>query len=151
MYIKLIDGTPVRASVTDVIRANPQVSFPKHPIPASALEPFGLFPCAPTQQPAYDPATHKVVEGTPAQVNGAWLQVWDVVQLTAEEIAELTANEASAVRNQRNGLLAECDWTQLSDAQVDAAAWATYRQALRDITKQAGFPWSVLWPSRPDN
>lgn len=51
------------------------------------------------------------------------------------------------IRAERNRRLADCDWTQLSDAPIDAAAWAAYRQALRDITGQAGFPWAVAWPS----
>jgi hypothetical protein len=46
-------------------------------------------------------------------------------------------------------MLAESDWTQLPDAPVDKEAWATYRQALRDITKQDGFPEDVEWPTRP--
>jgi len=150
MYIKLTNGVPENYTIGQLRRDNPQVSFPKT-IPESLLSEYSVFPCSPTQKPAYDLATHKVVEGTPAQVNGAWLQVWNVVPLTAEEITERTTDKASVVRNQRNVLLAECDWTQLSDAQVDAAAWATYRQALRDITEQSGFPWSVLWPTKPNN
>lgn len=39
--------------------------------------------------------------------------------------------------------------TQVADAPVDKAAWATYRQALRDITAQQGFPWNVTWPEQP--
>ena len=150
MYIKLTNGVPENYTIGQLRRDNPQVSFPKT-IPESLLSEYSVFPCSPTQKPAYDLATHKVVEGTPAQVNGAWLQVWSVVPLTGEEITERTTDKASTVRNQRNVLLAECDWTQLSDAQVDAAAWATYRQALRDITEQSGFPWSVLWPTKPNN
>jgi Phage tail assembly chaperone protein len=34
----------------------------------------------------------------------------------------------------------------LTDAPVNKAAWATYRQALRDVTAQTGFPWTVEWP-----
>lgn len=49
-------------------------------------------------------------------------------------------------RAQRNQLLANCDWTQLADATVDASAWAVYRQALRDVTKQPGWPWTIDWP-----
>lgn len=57
--------------------------------------------------------------------------------------------QAKAVRADRNQRLADCDWTQLGDAPVDSAVWATYRQALRDITTQAGFPWDVVWPEVP--
>ena len=49
------------------------------------------------------------------------------------------------IRAQRNSLLIGCDWTQVADAPVDAAAWAVYRQALRDITTQAD-PFSIVWP-----
>lgn len=59
------------------------------------------------------------------------------------------AEQASAVRKSRGEKLSECDWTQVADAPVDKAVWATYRQALRDITKQDGFPWSVTWPDAP--
>ena len=49
----------------------------------------------------------------------------------------------------RNGLLAASDWTQVADAPVDRAAWADYRQALRNITSQAGFPENIIWPTQP--
>jgi hypothetical protein len=52
-------------------------------------------------------------------------------------------------RAKRNGLLAQSDWSQLPDAPVDQAAWATYRQALRDITEQEGFPEIINWPTAP--
>lgn len=72
---------------------------------------------------------------------------------TPEEIAaaEAAAYDAAVigVRTQRNALLSASDWTQLPDAPVDAAAWATYRQALRDITAQGGFPLNVVWPVAP--
>jgi hypothetical protein len=50
---------------------------------------------------------------------------------------------------QRNALLANSDWTQLADVPLTAemkAQWATYRQALRDITDQSGFPDQINWP-----
>ena len=53
-------------------------------------------------------------------------------------------------RAQRDQLLAESDWTQLPD--VPAAikdAWAVYRQALRDVPQQSGFPANIVWPTRP--
>ena len=56
---------------------------------------------------------------------------------------------AADARAKRNTLLAASDWTQVIDAPVDQAAWATYRQALRDITTQAGFPETINWPVAP--
>ena len=63
--------------------------------------------------------------------------------------AQKDAEQAKNVRATRDAKLAECDWTQVADAPVDKAAWATYRQALRDVTAQEGFPWTVEWPVAP--
>jgi hypothetical protein len=60
------------------------------------------------------------------------------------------AEQAANVRNQRTQLLKDCDWTQIADSTADKTAWATYRQALRDITGQAGFPWTITWPKDPN-
>jgi len=60
------------------------------------------------------------------------------------------AEQATSVRNQRTQLLKDCDWTQIADSTADKTAWATYRQALRDITTQAGFPWTIIWPTQPE-
>jgi hypothetical protein len=56
------------------------------------------------------------------------------------------------IRNSRNIRLAACDWTQTLDSPLSAeqkTAWATYRQALRDVTTQSGFPSSITWPTAP--
>jgi len=55
-------------------------------------------------------------------------------------------------RDLRNRLLADCDWTQLSDVDLTStcvANFATYRQDLRDVPEQGGFPSSITWPTRP--
>ena len=83
------------------------------------------------------------------QVNGKWFTKWSVKDMDAEAQTALNTTQAEAVRKQRNEKLAECDWTQVDDALVDKAAWATYRTALRNITAQAGFPWTIEWPSQP--
>ena len=64
------------------------------------------------------------------------------------------APSAEEIRSDRDALLAKSDWTQLPDAQSAMstelkAAWATYRQALRDVPQQEGFTANVLWPSKP--
>jgi hypothetical protein len=60
------------------------------------------------------------------------------------------AEQAKSVRQQRGEKLKDSDWTQVADAPVDKAAWATYRQALRDVTGQEGFPWTITWPTQPE-
>ena len=72
---------------------------------------------------------------------------------TADDIATYNAtkdsDQANSVRQTRNYKLKESDWTQVADAPVDKAVWATYRQALRDITTQSEFPWTITWPDAP--
>ena len=57
---------------------------------------------------------------------------------------------AAEARFHRNGLLAASDWTQMPDAPVNQTAWAVYRQALRDVTAQGGFPTNISWPVAPE-
>jgi hypothetical protein len=68
----------------------------------------------------------------------------------AEYKAMKDAEQAKSVRQQRGEKLKDSDWTQVADAPVDQAAWATYRQALRDISGQEGFPWTIDWPEQPE-
>jgi hypothetical protein len=61
--------------------------------------------------------------------------------------------EARSVRAARDLMLAQCDWTQVADAPISAemlASWRTYRQALRDVPEQSGFPQTVTWPTAPE-
>ena len=99
------------------------------------------------------------------QIDGKWYtkyilgpvfldQVIDGVTTTAAEQevaykASQDAEQAKNVRATRGDKLSKCDWTQLADAPVDKAVWATYRQALRDVTTQTGFPWTITWPDAP--
>lgn len=127
----------------DILRRFPNTSFP---IPFEA--PDGYEPVISTPQPSvnYD---KNLKEGTPEWINGVLTQVWILENATEQEIAQRTEFKAHEVRSTRNGLLTECDWTQLADSSADSEAWATYRQALRDIPEQVGFPWEVTWPTKP--
>jgi hypothetical protein len=60
------------------------------------------------------------------------------------------AEQAANVRRSRTEKLKDCDWTQIADSTADKTAWATYRQALRDITSASGFPWTMTWPNDPN-
>jgi len=61
-------------------------------------------------------------------------------------VPALTWDDVRAIRDRR---LASSDWTQVSDAPVDAAAWATYRQQLRDLPQNYILPEDVEWPEEP--
>lgn len=69
--------------------------------------------------------------------------------LVIEQDQPTRAMTAAELRQERNKRLASSDWTQVADAPVDQAAWATYRQALRDVPAQSGFPHSIEWPVQP--
>ena len=81
------------------------------------------------------------------------------VPFTAEEEAEWDAQEAAyaaaaddrkaaEVRQERDELIAKSDWMACSDVTM-SDEWKTYRQALRDVPSQEGFPESVTWPTQP--
>jgi hypothetical protein len=117
----------------------------------SILSAFSIVPVVKTTSPVVD-HTKNVVEVAPALVNGAWTQVWEVTEATADEIAERSEQAAAFVRSQRNALLASTDWLVIKAQETGgsiSADWAAYRQALRDITAQEGFPHSVAWPTKP--
>jgi len=100
------------------------------------------------------------------QIDGKWYSkyilgpvftdtVEDGVTTTAAEHeaaykARKDAEQATSVRATRDTKLAESDWTQARDVTLaNDADWQTYRQALRDVPTQEGFPWSVTWPEQP--
>ena len=80
------------------------------------------------------------------------LETWQWVR--AGSPALLRAGAAADAGRRRRELLAACDWTQGADSPLSAAskaAWAVYRQALRDITLQPDWPLTVVWPEPPGN
>ena len=78
-----------------------------------------------------------------------WTQVWSVRDITADELQAKLDTKSGAIRTVRNAKLIASDWTQIADSTADKPTWATYRQALRDVTVQEGFPWNVTWPEAP--
>lgn len=96
----------------------------------------------------YDKSTQKLITVEPYIEDNQVFTV-DVVEKTEEDISQDTLNTANDVRAKRNQLLIETDWTQISDVPVDKVAWADYRQSLRDISLQEGFPFDVLFPEKP--
>ena len=142
MYAKLVDNQPSKFpySASQLRRENPGTSFPDE-ITDETFAAFNVVPVVATAAPDFDSKTH-YVEQSVRRIGADWTQSWTVEQLPE--------NDASAnVRGHRNRLLKETDYTQLADAPGDTAAWATYRQALRDIPAQDGFPFTVTWPTEP--
>ena len=148
LYVKAIDNQIVAYPYfpTDLIRANSNTSFPAGPLSPETLAEYNVYPVHYSDQPVVDVLTQRMVEIAPLYDGQSWIQQWSVESLSQEEISAMTDAQASAIRADRNARLAACDWTQVLDAPVDTAAWAAYRQDLRDVPSQAGFPWNVVWP-----
>ena len=136
-------------STSALKKDNPQVSFPDT-VSDELLASVDVFPVVSTN-PDFDRET-QVVEQNGCSYNAdenRWETAWIIRDKTPQESqAELDAR-AAQIRNERNSRLAQCDWTQLSDAPVDSTIWATYRQELRDLTTQSAFPAEVAWPVEP--
>jgi len=151
MFVKTtndqIDQYPY--TVGDLRRDNPNTSFPKR-VSDEMLADWGVYPVAKADMPNVD-HTQNLTEGQPALVDGQWQQTWVITDATPEEVSQRAAQQADDIRNTRNQLLSDSDWTQIADAPVNATAWATYRQALRDITDHANFPYlgDDDWPVEP--
>lgn len=142
MYAKIVDGQPSKFPYrTNELRLeNPGTSFPDE-ITDEILAAYGVVRVVATDLPDHDSKTHGVTQSL-RRVGADWTQSWTVEPFTEEKAS-------GNVRGERNRLLKQTDYTQLADAPGDTAAWATYRQALRDIPAQDGFPFTVTWPTEP--
>lgn len=153
MYILAPNGTAEKYpySIGQLRKDNPQTSFPKNPSDV-ILASWGVFSVAMVPQPTYDPNTQNIRELTPVLVNDVWTQVWEVSEASSEEIEQRAASLAASIRSERDRLLSETDWIVIKAYERNENIpmdWEVYRQALRDITSQAGFPYSVEWPTKP--
>ena len=119
---------------------NPNTSFPAS-IPEATLNSYGVYTVTEVTRPTCDYATHEVVENNPVLTDGVWTQSWSV-NARSTEVA------SGHIRNERNQRLADTDHHALSD-QTLSTEMATYRQALRDVPSQSGFPFDVTWPTKP--
>lgn len=150
MYIKITNGQIDKFPYTvgQLRRDNPNISFPKI-VSDAELSSFGVYVVENILPPSFDTRTQQLVQDVPSFVDEKWVVGWSVIDKTADEIAQETQAKAYQLRLERNRKLAELDWTQGKDIpdSISIPA-ATYRQALRDITTQAGFPWEITWPTQ---
>ena len=100
-------------------------------------------------EPEYDPYTQRI-ELSQEEV-GAPEHTWKVVDLTEFEQEEYLEIAEDSSRYQRDQMLLESDFVHLPDAQVmNVDEWISYRQELRDVPAQSGFPKDFTWPKRPE-
>jgi hypothetical protein len=115
--------------------------------------PFGTIECSVTHH-----ADNELVcfNATPYDEEAYGVELFNMLSTTyqSEVVAcsdqEIYDYNASEVRSKRDQLLRECDWTQYPDVpEATRNLWTAYRQALRDISQQAGFPSTIVWPIGP--
>jgi hypothetical protein len=150
MYVKIINNqvSIFPYNMDNLRRENPTVSFPAI-VPESTLVKYGVYLVSYQNNPTYNFKTQKVIASDiPVLIDNKWTITRSVIDLTDEEIEENTIKQSEIVREQRNILLIETDYHALSDNTMSDEI-TVYRQALRDITSQTGFPYSVEWPIKP--
>ena len=94
------------------------------------------------------------VETAPPTITDSQLAKWNGTEWVVEDIPVVEPDPEPIapevlVRAERDGLLVTSDWTQVDDSPVDKSAWVTYRQLLRDVPSQSGFPNTITWPTKP--
>lgn len=142
-----------RIRETGEIITNLAAQFPNTSLPVSLtqddFDALGIDPVFEAPQPEHTQFQVVYRDGV-EEIEGKWYTKYGVSDMDQEAIDALTASQWDSVRTERNRKLADCDWTQLPDAPVDAAAWAEYRQELRDITAQTD-PFAIVWPTAPQS
>jgi len=139
---------------------------------ANVCSALGIDPVLEAPKPEVTGYTQAVRDGITQDANGNWVQAWTVVDMFSDYTddegnlvtktdqendyqARLNSKAAASVRATRDAKLAESDWMVIKSAETGVALsteWATYRQALRDITTHTNFPYltETDWPTKPE-
>ena len=154
----------------EIRRSMPNTSLPRV-WTAAICDSLGIDPVLAAPAPEAS-GEYKVVSrnGVTQDANGNWVEAYverdmfadyvdeDGVTVTKAEqeqayTARKDAEAATAARATRDGLIASCDWMAIKAFEggtTVSAEWATYRQALRDVSAQEGFPNDITWPEKPE-
>lgn len=159
-YAKIEDGQAVEYPVYegDLERLFPQYKFPLDSnldINDGLTCPEGYAKVVPNQ-PTTISYKLKYSMGMPAldEDTNTWKEVWNTEEKTEEELSFEKPYVARAEREKRDKLLMESDKYILSDrwqkyTEQEKTEWSDYRQDLRDVPEQVGFPYDINWPLSP--
>jgi len=138
IYAKIRDGAVIQYpyDLYTLRQDNPNTSY------------WDMIPVTVEPKPEFD-AVYKELESLgPTLVDGVWTQGWQILDRDADDITESVENKKREVRAQRTNLLEETDFYGFSDVTM-TSEMSAYRQALRDVPSQEGFPNTVVWPTKP--
>lgn len=144
--------------------ANPNISMPRT-WNQNVLDALNIEAVLEAPKPDAGPYQYVARNGVVQDAKGNWVTAWEVREMFSDYTdedgvmhtkaereaayqADIDTAKAASIRLERDSLLADTDWMALSDVTM-SAEMTTYRQALRDITAQEGFPHSVTWPVKP--
>ena len=152
MFVKITNGqAQANYTIGDLRKDHPNVSFPRN-ISDEVLAAYNVFRVTELPAPDYNSRTHRLVTQAPALVDGVWTVSRIAVAKDQAQIDNETAQAAANVRADRDKRIAETDWMVIKHLELNEnipGVWEVYRQALRDVPAQAGFPWEVTWPEKP--
>jgi len=149
-YLRIIDGVITYPyTINNLYTAHPNTSF-KVGMTEADLAEWGMYKVNITPKPTdYTKTTY---EGTPTLIDGSYYQTWIEDTATEEEINDKITLKWLQIREHRNELLKETDWTQFQDSPITGSKlteWQTYRQELRDLTTYEN-PFTLEWPIQPE-
>ena len=139
-------------SPNDLREDNKNVSFPEK-MSDALLESWGVFKVTTLARPDVSNDSFAEQKQNPEFVDSKWVLGWEVKTKTQEQIQQETNAASEKARKIRDNLLSECDWVVIKcfeSSQSIPSQWASYRQALRDVPQQNGFPSNIVWPVKPE-
>jgi hypothetical protein len=147
MYLRIVNNTTTYPYTIKNLRDSlPNVSLPAS-LSNEQLVEWDMYEVQFSAAP--NDYTKNIIEGTPTLIDGNYYQNWIQTDATESEIEQRLEDKWFEIREIRNQLLMECDWTQLSDISTEIKnLWSSYRQDLRNITNQTN-PFNIIWPVKP--
>jgi hypothetical protein len=147
MYLRIVNNTTTYPYTIKELRDSlPNVSLPAN-LSNEQLVEWDMYEVQFSAAP--NDYTKNIIECTPTLIDGKYYQNWIQTNATEFEISQRLKDKWFEIREIRNQLLVECDWTQLSDISTEIKnLWSNYRKDLRDITNQTN-PFNITWPVKP--
>ena len=140
-------------SERDLYYKYPNISFPK-PLTSYVIDTYGLEVILEGPQPQVTPPYETVIKQGIEEIKGKWFTKYVIGPIFTNQEEEdsyrlnIDTQASESIRNTRNSLISKSDWMGCSDV-IMSDEWREYRQELRDITDQEGFPHNVEWPEEP--
>lgn len=156
MFVKLNNNNEIEKypySIEQFREDNSNLSLPIA-LSDAFLSNYGIYPVYFGIEPDnFDKKTQKkTLKSMPILIGDRWVLEWEVSAKTEYEIALDTQELSAQIRKQRDDLLKDSDWMASKAFETNtpmSVFWTAYRQALRDLSSQDGFPYDITWPEKP--